>query len=274
MQLTWTSSLSIVILLSSHIHSIFGFSLSSFSRTREGSGWIRSAPRALSAEASIQDAALSCNINVTLNKPLGVILTELDDNSPGILISEVNPTGSAYSSPFKEQLIGAQIISVNNMNVQQMMFDDIMDLIASSESPVNLMVLPPLSESNSITSEPEPDTTSPTKAELPMGSSVQLTVTLAGESTSKIIDAKVGDNLRKTLLDNGVELYRGWKKKLGNCGGGGQCTFCAVDVLDTEGYWEPRSEYEESKIGRKMSANGRLACLNNIPGPADIVIPP
>ena len=79
----------------------------------------------------------------------------------------------------------------------------------------------------------------------------------------------MGDNLRQTLLDNNVEVYRGLKKKLGNCGGGGQCTFCAVDFVESEG-WEPRSEYEDSKIAKWP--NARLSCLNNIQGPATIRI--
>jgi ferredoxin len=81
------------------------------------------------------------------------------------------------------------------------------------------------------------------------------------------IDAKVGDNLRKVLLENNVELYRGLKKKTMNCNGNGQCTFCAVDFVESEG-WSERSEYEDGKIGRWP--NARLACLNNIQGPATI----
>jgi ferredoxin len=229
-------------------------------------------------EASMQEDATKPKstsvVPVTLDKPLGFILTEVQEDKPdGILISEVNPNGSAYSSPFKDQLVGSKIVSVNNINVERMKFDDVMELIASSESPVRLMVLPAESSSDST---PTTTTTTPvpTKVELPVGTVVSLTVTLAGESKSTTtIDAIVGDNLRKTLLDNNIELYRGWKKKLGNCGGGGQCTFCAVDVIDTSNSWESRSDYEETKIGRKMSSNGRLACMNNIQGPANIIIP-
>merc|ERR1711966_179135 len=57
-----------------------------------------------------------------------------------------------------------------------------------------------------------------------------------GGAPARRIEAKVGDNLRKTLLANDVEVYRGLKKKLGN-NGGERC---------------------------------RLACLNNIPGPATV----
>jgi len=99
-----------------------------------------------------------------------------------------------------------------------------------------------------------------------LGTVVSIKVIQDG-NPDKVIQAKVGDNLRKTLLDNKVELYRGLKKKLGNCGGGGQCTFCAVDFVDSEG-WQARSDYENGKISKFPTA--RLACLNNIQGPATI----
>ncbi|KAL7549147.1 hypothetical protein ACHAWF_012425 [Thalassiosira exigua] len=71
------------------------------------------------------------------------------------------------------------------------------------------------------------------------------------------LSARVGDNLRNTLLTNsGIELYRGLKKKLGNCDGGG--------------VWGKMSEYEEKKIGKNGSEKCRLACMNNIVGPATV----
>merc|ERR1712071_388261 len=85
------------------------------------------------------------------------------------------------------------------------------------------------------------------------------------------LEARVGDNLRKTLLSNSdTELYRGLKKKLGNCGGGGQCGFCAVELVDEEGVWGERSEYEAQRIGNKGNEKCRLACMNNIVGPATV----
>ena len=50
-------------------------------------------------------------------------------------------------------------------------------------------------------------------------------------------------------------------------GGGGQCTFCAVDFLDEES-WQARSDYENQKLPKFPTS--RLACLNNIQGPATI----
>ena len=103
------------------------------------------------------------------------------------------------------------------------------------------------------------------------------TVTIQVEQPDKpsiTLEAKVGDNLRKTLLaNNDIELYRGLKKKLGNCGGGGQCGFCAVELTDDSesGVWGERSEYEDTRIGTKAGTEGwRLACMNNVVGPATV----
>jgi len=65
-------------------------------------------------------------------------------------------------------------------------------------------------------------------------------------------------------------LYHGLKKKLGNCGGAGQCGFCAVELIDEVGYWGKRSDYKEAKIGKKESERCRLACSNTIAGHATV----
>jgi ferredoxin len=57
------------------------------------------------------------------------------------------------------------------------------------------------------------------------------------------------------------------KQKLGNCGGAGQCTFCAMDFVESQG-WLERSDYEDKKLLKNPDA--RLACLNEIQGPATI----
>ncbi len=137
-----------------------------------------------------------------------------------------------------------------------MTFDDVMDCIINAPSPVSI----------AFEVDDNDDEKTPSFA---VGTTVAIKVIQEG-NPEKIINAKVGDNLRKTLLENNVELYRGLKKKLGNCGGGGQCTFCAVDFVENECEgWEARSEYENGKIA-KLPKTARLACLNNIQGPATI----
>lgn len=110
----------------------------------------------------------------------------------------------------------------------------------------------------------------PKPVEYDVGTKVTITVQQKDGADDLVVEAAVGDNLRQVLLDHGFEVYQGLKQKLGNCGGGGQCTFCAVDFIDdSDGCWAERSEYEDQKLGAKFPA-ARLACLNNIQGPATI----
>jgi ferredoxin len=141
-----------------------------------------------------------------------------------------------------------------------MTFDDVMDCIINAPSPVNIAF-------EVEGEEEEKDASAADEIQsFAVGTTVAIKVIQEG-NPDKIIDGKVGNNLRKTLLENKVELYRGLKKKLGNCGGGGQCTFCAVDFVESEG-WEVRSEYEDGRIPKFPTA--RLACINNIQGPVTI----
>jgi ferredoxin len=126
-----------------------------------------------------------------------------------------------------------------------------MAAIMDAPSPVNL--------------ELEPFSNDDASDDYPLGTIVPITV-LEGDKET-VVEMRVGDNLRLSLLENGFQVYRSFKSKIGNCGGGGQCTFCAVDFVSDEG-WAERSEYEESKL--KKLPHARLSCLNNVQGPAAI----
>ena len=202
-------------------------------------------------------------LTLELEKPLGLILEEVEEGSPkGVKVEEISEAGSAYDSKYKDILGGLKVASVMDQDVKMLGFDDVMDKIINAPSPVKIGF--ELPDEGMVTSEIEG--ASPSTPMFEVGETVNIEVIQEGNPT-KNIQARVGDNLRKTLLENEVELYRGLKKKLGNCGGGGQCTFCAVEFVDNEG-WSDRSDYEEGKIGKLP--NARLACLNNIQGPATI----
>jgi Na+-transporting NADH:ubiquinone oxidoreductase, subunit NqrF len=162
-----------------------------------------------------------------------------------------------------------KLSQVMDVNVSNMSFENVMDCIIQAPSPLRLSFVPLLSNNiEDVKDGEELDVDAKDDVMFPVGTTVEIRV-LQSDKEDKILQAKVGDNLRKVLLDNQVELYRGLKKKLGNCGGGGQCTFCAVDFIQEEG-WGVRSEYETQKIGKKLSQTARLACLNNVQGPATI----
>eukprot|EP00584_Thalassiosira_punctigera_P018495 CAMPEP_0172554974 /NCGR_PEP_ID=MMETSP1067-20121228/57405_1 /TAXON_ID=265564 ORGANISM="Thalassiosira punctigera, Strain Tpunct2005C2" /NCGR_SAMPLE_ID=MMETSP1067 /ASSEMBLY_ACC=CAM_ASM_000444 /LENGTH=289 /DNA_ID=CAMNT_0013343463 /DNA_START=56 /DNA_END=928 /DNA_ORIENTATION=- len=204
-------------------------------------------------------------LSLTLEKPLGLILEETEDDTGGVIVTEVNEGGSAFDSPSAAQLIQSKIRMVMEQDVSSLSFDDVMDAIINAPSPLNIEFI--LSSSVETTGEPEASTPA-----YEVGAPVAITVQQPETNKPDItLNGNVGDNLRKTLLSNNdIELYRGLKKKLGNCGGGGQCGFCAVELIDDEGVWGERSDYEAQRIGKNGNEKCRLACMNNIVGPVTV----
>jgi ferredoxin len=195
-----------------------------------------------------------------LEKPLGLILEEVEEGAPkGVFVLELSEDGSAAASEYKDKLPGLKIATVMGEDVTSLAFDDVMDKLINAPSPVALQLI--LEGAAAAAAAQEEDL-------FPDGTPVTIAVLEEGKPQTSI-QAKVGDNLRQVLLDNNIEVYKGLKKKLGNCGGGGQCTFCAAEFVESEG-WEPRSDYENKKL--KKNPNARLTCLNNIQGPATIKI--
>eukprot|EP00179_Madagascaria_erythrocladioides_P014160 CAMPEP_0198367650 /NCGR_PEP_ID=MMETSP1450-20131203/155294_1 /TAXON_ID=753684 ORGANISM="Madagascaria erythrocladiodes, Strain CCMP3234" /NCGR_SAMPLE_ID=MMETSP1450 /ASSEMBLY_ACC=CAM_ASM_001115 /LENGTH=140 /DNA_ID=CAMNT_0044075135 /DNA_START=95 /DNA_END=517 /DNA_ORIENTATION=- len=84
----------------------------------------------------------------------------------------------------------------------------------------------------------------------------------------KQIAATEGDNLRKVLKDSGVDIYT-LGGKLRNCGGGGTCGTCVVEI--TEGFYNcnPRTVNEERLLSGKPD-NYRLACRTTVSGPVSV----
>lgn len=189
------------------------------------------------------------------------------------MVTQVNEGGSAFDSPSKEQLIQSKINSVMGQDVSTLSFDDVMDVIIGAPSPLEIEFSVVSSAAVADESEAaEDDDAVPAVPTYDVGAIVSITVQQPETNKPDIIlEAKVGDNLRKTLLANSdIEVYRGLKKKLGNCGGGGQCGYCAMELIDEEGVWGERSDYEAQKIGKNGNEKCRLACMNNIVGPATV----
>jgi len=197
-------------------------------------------------------------LSVTLEKPLGMILEECQEGQPcGVYVLELAEEGSAADSEWKDQLVGLTLAKVMGQDVTALDFDAVMEQLISAPSPVSL----------DFVVDADTGEDAPAVKEFEIGTTVTIKVLEENDNKETVIVAKVGDNLRKTLLENNVEVYKGLKKKLGNCGGGGQCTFCAADFVESEG-WLERSDYEDQKL--KNYPTARLTCLNNIQGPATI----
>lgn len=220
------------------------------------------------AHSSSSTTSIFVNLLVVeLEKPLGILLEEIEEGQPmGVKVEELSDAGSAYASEYRDQLVGLRVASVMGEDVTSVSFDDVMEKIIDAPSPVQITFdLERGDNSGETESDDEESSPAPAEPQFSIGETVTITVIQDGAET--LIQGRVGDNLRQTLLDNNIEVYRGLKKKLGNCGGAGQCTFCAVDFVESEG-WEERSEYEDGRLSKSVTA--RLACLNNIQGPATI----
>lgn len=199
-------------------------------------------------------------LSLTLEKPLGMILEEVEEGqASGVYVLELAEEGSAAGN---DQLIGLTLATVQGQDVTSLSFDAVMDTLVEASSPVALEFL----TTTTTTTTTDGDGAAEDTVEFEVGTTVTIKV-LEDDGSETLVQAKVGDNLRKTLLDNKVQVYKGLKQTLGNCGGAGQCTFCAADFVESEG-WAERSEYEDQKL--KKSPNARLSCLNNIQGPATI----
>jgi ferredoxin len=213
---------------------------------------IPSIPYAAPARCSLS-ASMSNTISVSLSKPLGLILEENDTGS-GVYVADVTDSGSAYASGIP---VGAVVAVINGKDVATASLEVVMEVIDSTSDPVQVEF-----RTRSVEVYQQ-------------GTTVSITI-LAPNHQTQIVSAKVGDNLRQTLLSANVEVYAGIKQKLGNCGGAGQCTFCAFDFLDSEASdnnaaWGPateRSDYESNKLAKFPIA--RLACLHTVLGPATI----
>ena len=85
----------------------------------------------------------------------------------------------------------------------------------------------------------------------------------------QIIECKKGENLRKILLKNNIDLYNG-KAKIINCLGIGTCGTCAVEIEGkvSEVNWKDKTR--RSLPPHSLTKNRRLACQTKVLG--DITI--
>jgi len=198
-------------------------------------------------------------LSIELEKPLGMILEEVEEGqAKGVYVLELAEEGSAAASEYKDQLVGLPLAKVMGTDVTGLDFDSVMEQLIEAPSPLSLDFIVEATDAAPVEEEVD---------EFPVGTVVAIKVLGDKGNPETVIEAKVGDNLRTTLQENNIEVYQGLKQKLGNCGGGGQCTFCAAEFVESEG-WAERSDYEDQRLAKSPTA--RLTCLNNIQGPATI----
>ncbi len=99
--------------------------------------------------------------------------------------------------------------------------------------------------------------------------------TIFCENINRKIDvADNGVNLRASLLNEGVRLYK-WPTNYRplNCGGRGLCGTCAIEVVSGEDKLNPRTGKELAKLGPNAGAR-RLSCQCVVEGDVAVRIRP
>lgn len=81
----------------------------------------------------------------------------------------------------------------------------------------------------------------------------------------KTFECLPGENLRKVLLSNGIDLYNG-QAKLINCRGIGSCGTCAVMVEGEVSQPNWRDKTRRSLPPHSASKNLRLSCQTQVLG--------
>mmetsp|Transcript_15889 Transcript_15889/g.23598 ORF Transcript_15889/g.23598 Transcript_15889/m.23598 type:complete len:152 (-) Transcript_15889:51-506(-) len=79
-------------------------------------------------------------------------------------------------------------------------------------------------------------------------------------------------NLRKSLLDKGVDLYP-LQGKIYNCGGGGSCGTCAVKIDSGMENCSPKGPAEKNLLKGKPDSF-RLSCCTKVNGNVTVTIKP
>jgi ferredoxin len=85
------------------------------------------------------------------------------------------------------------------------------------------------------------------------------------QAQGKTIECVCGTNLRKILLQNGIDLYNGGAKVI-NCRGIGSCGTCAVQVEGDVSKANWRDRGRRSLPAHSPTKNLRLACQIQVLG--------
>ncbi|KAH8067473.1 hypothetical protein JL721_7585 [Aureococcus anophagefferens] len=215
------------------------------------------------SSSSFKGTALHAAVDVTLEKPLGLVLEENTADSLKASTSLRLPTPARRArTPTSWRCNSACRCNskVAGVDVTALGFDDAMELIGDAASPVRLTFegdgAP--EESSFLDDEaPAADGAASSSAD---DDAATCAMTVSGPKGEATVVAEKGANLRAALLGDKQAVYS-FQGTLMNCNGGGQCGLCRVLVEDSA--FDDRSEYEDGKLKGKP---GRLACQTVVSG--------
>jgi len=187
-------------------------------------------------------------VKISVKKPLGLVLEEIVPGKPkGVYVAEcgdgsAKATGKVYA--------GLCLIKASGIDMRNLDFDNALDVLISlpANDPIELVFADPRLVAK--------------------GPAILNVTTITGQKV--VIKCLKGQVMRDVLMNTGIEIYD-MKGKLTNCGGGGSCGTCVVDVIAED--WEPRADYEAKRL-KKYKESCRLSCSTIIEGDADIIVKP
>jgi ferredoxin len=89
---------------------------------------------------------------------------------------------------------------------------------------------------------------------------------------NKEVIAANGANLRLKAIQNNIDIYK-FIGKMTNCGGGGNCGTCIVEIVEGMENLSQRTDTEK-RILKKKPENYRLACQTVVNGAVSVVTKP
>ena len=186
-------------------------------------------------------------ITVSLSKPLGLSLEEVEENKPrGVTVEAVD--GNAKASG--KIVPGLFLVSVNGVDTKFQDFDSILSTIkgAPENAPVELVFIPP--------------------SKVFKGPAIMTVLTPDGRTVQ--IQCLKGQNMRQVLQGSGIAVYAD-KAKFTNCGGAGNCGTCGVLVTNNPD-WDERPKFEALRL-KKLPETARLSCMAAIEGDCSVRVP-
>ena len=181
-------------------------------------------------------------VEVTLAKPLGAVLQEA--KPAGVMVGELQEGGSALETGLLKK--GDRLRSVQGEDVSKASFDEVMEKLIDAPEEVALDLLRFI-----VVRKP------------------RIAPTLTVDGTAGIVEK--GVIMRTALQEAGVEVHRGMKAKLSQCGGGGQCGTCWVNVVDGMDNLSDKTPVE-LKMGAKKPETYRLSCQAFVNGDASVEV--
>jgi ferredoxin len=89
---------------------------------------------------------------------------------------------------------------------------------------------------------------------------------------NKEVIAANGANLRLKAMQNNIDIYK-FIGKMTNCGGGGNCGTCIVEIVEGMENLSQRTD-TENRMLKKKPENYRLACQTVVNGAVSVVTKP